>query len=169
MNTRVLGMMTVLVMSSLAACDQSNTGNNNLDMPAATVDMASNNPTPDMATAAPDMAGPAVFNGCNTADFVDRTAAGAIRTVTFGTAGNTYSPKCITIAAGQSVMFSGMFGSHPLRPGVGANATAGSPNNPITVTSAGATASFTFPTAGTYPYNCQFHDAGGMNGVVKVQ
>lgn len=169
MNTRVLGMVTVLVMSSLAACDQSNTGNNKLDMQVATVDMAGNNPTPDMATAAPDMAGPAVLNGCNTADFVDRTAAGAIRTVSFGVGGFTYSPKCITIAAGQMVTFSGTFSSHPLRPGIGANATAGSPNNPITATSTGTTANFTFANAGTYPYNCQFHDGSGMNGVVKVQ
>lgn len=167
MNTRLFAVVAFCAAGSLSACDQSNTGSSP-DL-STTADLAGNNPMPDMTTTPPDMTGPAVFNNCNAADFVDRTGITATRTVTFGTTGNTYSPKCITIAAGQSVMFSGNFGGHPLRPGVGANATAGSANNPITATGSGTTASFTFPTAGSYPYNCQFHDAGGMNGVVKVQ
>lgn len=165
MNTRVLGMLALVSLGTVAACDQSNTGSNN-DLATASQDLSTGGS--DMASAA-DMAGPTVYNGCNTADFVDRTATTAIRTVTFGVGGFTYSPKCITIAAGQQVMFSGTFTSHPLRPGVGATATAGSPNNPIMATSTGTTASFTFPTAGMYPYNCQLHDGSGMNGVVKVQ
>lgn len=167
MNTRVLGMLALVSLGTVAACDQSNTGSNN-DLATASQDLSTGTGGQDLASAA-DMAGPTVYNGCNTADFIDRTASAAIRTVTFGVGGFTYSPKCITIAAGQQVMFSGTFASHPLRPGVGATATAGSPNNPIMATSAGTTASFTFPTAGMYPYNCQFHDGSGMNGVVKVQ
>ncbi|HNN92117.1 MAG TPA: plastocyanin/azurin family copper-binding protein [Pseudomonadota bacterium] len=165
MNTRVLGMLALVSLGMVAACDQSNTGSNN-DLATASQDLSTGGP--DMTSTA-DMAGPTVYNGCNTADFVDRTATTAIRTVSFGVGGFTYSPKCITIAAGQQVMFSGTFASHPLRPGVGSMATAGSPNNPIMATSTGTTASFTFPTAGMYPYNCQLHDGSGMNGVVKVQ
>ncbi len=155
MNTRVLGMVALCFASAVVACDQSNTGGN-----------------PDLAMTGsmPDMAGPATLNGCGTANFVDRTASTALRTVSFGgTSGFAYSPKCITIAAGQQVMFSGDFTTHPLRPGVGGNATAGSANNPIVATGTGNTASFTFPAAGSYPYNCLLHDGSGMNGVVKVQ
>ena len=155
---RGLSLVSVVCVGWLSGCDQSNTGNMNVDISMAV----------DMATAV-DMAGPAPLNGCDTAAFVDRTAAAAIRTVSFGNAGFTYSPKCILIAAGQSVTFSGMFTSHPLRPGVGANAAAGSANNPIMSTVSGSTAMFTFPAAGTYPYNCSTHDGSGMNGVVKVQ
>lgn len=165
-NTYVLGrpavkglsLFSLLCAGWLLGCDQSNTGNMNVDMSTAA----------DMATAV-DMAGPAPLNGCDTAAFVDRTATTAIRTVGFGNPGFTYSPKCILIAAGQSVTFSGAFTSHPLRPGVGANAAAGSPNNPIMSTSTGTSAMFTFPAAGTYPYNCSTHDGSGMNGVVRVQ
>lgn len=166
MNTRVLGMLALVSLGTVAACDQSNTGSNN-DLATASQDLSTGGP--DM-TSTVDMAGPTVLNGCNTADFIDRTATAAIRTVAFGgTTGFAYSPKCITVAAGQQVTFSGMFASHPLRPGVGATTTAGSPNNPIMATSTGTTVNFTFPTAGMYPYNCQLHDGSGMNGVVKVQ
>lgn len=174
MNTRLfcrtvargVAPLALLCAGWLVACDQSNTGNMAVDMTSSnTQDMTSAN---DLASA-PDMATPNTFNGCDTASFTDRTAAGAIRTVSFPGASLAYAPKCILIAAGQSVTFSGSFSGHPLRPGVGSNATAGSANNPIMVTNAGTTASFTFPTAGTYPYNCQLHDGSGMNGVVRVQ
>jgi plastocyanin len=174
MNTRLLGrtsargflLAALLCLGGLTACGQSNTGNMTVDMTSPAQDMTS----PQDLASPPDMATPNTFNGCDTAQFQDRTAAGAMRTVTFGGGlGNAYSPKCILIAAGQSVTFSGSFAGHPLRPGVGANATAGSANNPITSTSAGTTAMFTFPAAGTYPYNCVLHDGGGMNGVVRVQ
>ena len=173
MNTRRLGrtltrgltLASWFCMGVLVACDQSNTGNMTVDMTSSPQDMTS----PQDLTSLPDMATPNTFNGCDTALFQDRTAAAAIRTVSFGGSGFVYSPKCILIAAGQSVTFSGAFASHPLRPGVGSTATAGSPNNPITATSMGTTAMFAFPTAGTYPYNCQLHDGSGMNGVVRVQ
>lgn len=174
MNTRLLvhtgarGLVSfaMLCMGWLAGCDQSNTGNMVVDMTSAAQDMTGS--TADMSTGM-DMSSTNTFNGCDTASFVDRTAAGGIRTVTFGAGGFTYSPKCILIAAGQMVTFSGTFSSHPLRPGVGINATAGSPNNPIVATAVGTSATFTFPAAGSYPYNCSLHDGSGMNGVVRVQ
>ena len=117
------------------------------------------------------------FNNCTAAMFVDRTAASASRVINYGSAGGSplfgYWPPCITIAAGQSVTFTGgsatSFSIHPLAPGVLNTPTAGSANNPIPRTSTGNDLPVTFPTAGTYPYICEAHAAAGMVGVVKVQ
>lgn len=115
-----------------------------------------------------------IFHGCTDANFVDRTAATAERRVGFGSTRGSgpfdYLPKCILIAAGQSVSFEGDFNQHPLSPGTSATArNAGSPNNPITRTTSGSSASFTFASAGTYPYFCELHVAAGMAGVVRVR
>lgn len=122
---------------------------------------------------------PGEYNNCSAAMFVDRSAAGASRTVGYGGALGSglfaYSPSCITIAAGQTVTFSGgtttNFGVHPLAPGVLNALTAGSPNNPIPRLSDGSRAetTVTFPTAGTYPFVCEAHASAGMVGVVHVQ
>lgn len=119
------------------------------------------------------------LNGCNDADFVDRTAAGDPRVVGFGGASGsalfTYSPKCITVAAGQRVTFSGgatsSFGVHPLGPGVLNSPAAGSAGNPIPRTTDGnlRELTVTFPSAGTFPYICEAHAPGGMVGVVRVR
>lgn len=119
------------------------------------------------------------LNGCAASQFVDRTAAGASRVVGYGGAsGSTlfsYSPRCVTIAVGQSVTFSGgttsNFGVHPLGPGINGNATAGSPNSPVRRMADGNVREVTvnFPSAGTFPYICEAHAAAGMVGVVRVQ
>ena len=70
MNTRVLGMLALVSLGTVAACDQSNTGSNN-DLATASQDLSTGGP--DM-TSTVDMAGPTALNGCNTADFIDRTA-----------------------------------------------------------------------------------------------
>jgi plastocyanin len=109
------------------------------------------------------------LNNCTT--FSDHSAATDAREVDFGgTLGLVYSPACMEIAAGQTVTFSGDFSTHPLAPGTGPTASgAGSPNNPIaTPAPTAATAPFTFPTAGTYPFYCKVHVGSGMAGVIKV-
>lgn len=163
-----------LVGALALGCSGNNTGSVDLavvDMVMRTDQAAGPDMTPpsDMMPLPPDMV-PPTFNGCAEANYVDMTAAGAARAITFGGGvGFAYSPKCMLIAAGQSVSWTGTFSSHPLRPGVGGNATAGSPNNPITATDTGTTVSFTFPTAGYYPYRCNSHGGSGMNGAIKVQ
>lgn len=114
------------------------------------------------------------FNGCTEEMFVDRTAASASRAVGFGGVGGSgsldYSPKCILVAAGQTVTFNGAFDAHPLSPGSTPSLrTAGSANNPVRRTSTGSTVTVTYPTAGTYPYFCEAHYAVGMTGVVRVR
>lgn len=108
------------------------------------------------------------LNDCTT--FADHTAASDPRSVTFGVDGLVYSPKCMEIAAGQTVTFNGDFAAHPLAPGTSPSAqTAGSANNPIVTPDFTSTsAPFTFPTAGSYPYYCKNHFGAGMNGVIKV-
>jgi plastocyanin len=110
------------------------------------------------------------LHDCTSTSFVDDSAAGANRTITFGgAAGLKYSPKCMIITAGQKVTFAGDFTSHPL---VGAEyqGFGGSYPTPIPSTSSGsASIDVTFPTAGLYPYYCTFHAGSGMTGVLWVQ
>lgn len=111
-------------------------------------------------------AGPAAcgttFASCST--FEDRTAAGASRTINF--VPNQYTPRCLRIKAGQTVTFSGAFGSHPLQGACGASAVL-----PASQLDTGSTATFTFSTAGLYGYFCTFHGSstgGGMAGAIQV-
>ena len=113
---------------------------------------------------------PTPLHGCTSFD--DRSAAAADRTVAVGVSGLIYEPKCLLIAAGQTATFAGNFSTHPLRPGKapGRNRDSdGSPNNPIAATNSGSAVTFTFPTAGLYPYYCETHGGGAMIGVIKVQ
>ena len=162
MKRSVVGIVGLL-LAGLVGCNDSKPTTEQ-DMANPDLAMMAN---PDLAMQGPDMVTP-TYNGCTT--FMDQSAAAASRTVMFGGgAGLAYTPKCMRINAGQQVTFQGSFASHPLRPGVGLMATAGSPNNPIVATGSGTTMTFTFPTAGDYPYNCQRHDSTGMSGVVRVQ
>lgn len=112
------------------------------------------------------------FHQCTQAMYVDRSGAGDERTITFGVGSNpfSYSPPCMTIAAGQTVRWMGTFTSHPLEHGVSpADMGAGSPNTPIPRLTEGAMVDVVFPTAGTYPYFCQMHHLAGMTGVIHVR
>jgi plastocyanin len=115
------------------------------------------------------------FNDCTVQRFVDRSAAGADRTVSFGGGSDpdnefSYAPACLVVAAGQSVTFVGNFSIHPLRAGDGPDEPmAGTPGNPIPATTAGTSVTVPFPSAGTYPYYCNMHYASGMAGVVHVR
>ena len=109
-------------------------------------------------------------NGCTLATATDLTAAGTPTVAFGGAAGFVYAPKCARISVGQAVTFSGDFASHPLRAGVVVGGVPQpQPGGPIVSTDTGTTASFTFPAAGVFPYYCNLHGGGGMNGVVYVQ
>ena len=88
-------------------------------------------------------------------------------TVRFGgSAGNTYSPRCLTVRVGDTVTWEGTFSAHPLVP-----STRGSASNPIARVATGTSAPVRFTRAGFYPFFCDFHGTdtgGGMAGVVRV-
>ena len=112
--------------------------------------------------------GAAVLHGCAPGAFMDARAAAASRVVTFG-ATFQFTPKCLTVAAGQTVTFMGFFTGHPLSPGVQGGGAGASPGNPIPRTAMGDRVDVVFPTAGVFPYFCEMHGAAGMVGVVRVE
>jgi plastocyanin len=99
----------------------------------------------------------AVINSCNT--FVDRSAAGASRTITWDFAVSTAPERCMTVKVGQKVTFAGSFSSHPLL------SSDGDKPNPISTLDP-ATGDVTFPKAGTFGYVCGNHPS--MIGAIKV-
>ena len=112
------------------------------------------------------------LNGCTTATYEDFGAADATRTIGIATMGLSFTPKCMTIRVGQTVRWEGSLATHPLAPGNPDHPDAGSPNSPITETTTGSSAEFTFDSAGTFPYYCEVHSFGagmGMAGAVHVQ
>jgi plastocyanin len=113
---------------------------------------------------------PQALNGCGAADFVDASEDDAV--VQIAADGLSFTPPCITVAAGQTLRFEGSLTAHPIAPGNADDAEAGSPDNPITATSSGSSVEFTFDSAGTYPYYCELHSFGagmGMAGAVYVR
>ncbi|HVV83060.1 MAG TPA: plastocyanin/azurin family copper-binding protein [Kofleriaceae bacterium] len=127
--------------------------------------MAIDAPGIDSTTDAPVQA---AINGCTEATAVDRTAAGASRTISF--AGEAYTPPCIKISAGQTVVWNGDFSAHPLRPGLIVGGTPqNQPGNPIPPTSSGNTRQATFAVAGSYGFYCANHFPDGMMGAIYVE
>lgn len=112
----------------------------------------------DSATAdAGGDAGAVVINACTM--FVDRSAAGASRTITWDFAVSTAPERCMTIKVGQKVTWAGVFATHPLLAGDGDK-----PNPVATVDQ--ATGEGTFPKAGVYGFICGNHPS--MIGAIKV-
>jgi plastocyanin len=114
-----------------------------------------------------------ILNSCRRDDYVDLRDDGALRVVSFGGAGTSamfaYSPRCILVAAHQTVSFRGEFANHPMSPGIGpGDTTAGSPDNPIPPTSSGTQLDVRFDAPGSYPYFCMLHVSSGMAGVVTA-
>lgn len=99
----------------------------------------------------------ATLNGCST--FKDETANSQVA-VTWGF-GITSDPlRCVKVKVGSTVTFNGDFSFHPIGPKGGDTPTA------IVATTAGSTAAFTFPTAGSFGYTCTVHSS--MTGVIQV-
>jgi plastocyanin len=106
------------------------------------------------------------LNGCTLATAVDHTAD-AITTVT--QSGFAYTPQCIKIKAGKQVKIDANYAGHPLSQGAVVNGTAfPEMGGPIPHTTTGTTATFTFPSAGSFGYYCDFHYGLGMYGAVFV-
>lgn len=99
-------------------------------------------------------------------------AAGQTATVNFTikpgvlvqAAGTSFNPTPVTVAPGTTVRWvAGSSAPHTVTPDVAGSFTGGN------LSSAGDAVEATFPTAGTFDYHCQPHQAFGMTGSVVVQ
>jgi plastocyanin len=76
---------------------------------------------------------------------------------------------CMTIRAGQDVMFMWDFADHPLRSGIAPGETGvGTEPSPIEPQDTGSLYTETFSTPGFYPYFCEAHSDLAMFGVIRV-
>ena len=83
----------------------------------------------------------------------------------------TFDFPCMTILAGQSIMFMWKFTSYPLAPGLAPSHSsdpAGSTPTPIQMHNSGTVYTVMFPSAGFYPYYVTGHDAT-LLGTIQVQ
>ena len=81
----------------------------------------------------------------------------------------TYTPKCIKVSAGADVVFSGSFAAHPMIGGIVNGGLVPASSGPfVPATTSGTTKTFAMTSGGTFPYYCQLHGLGGMNGTVFV-
>ncbi|MBL8912981.1 MAG: hypothetical protein JNM17_19965 [Archangium sp.] len=88
--------------------------------------------------------------GCTTSDYVDRTASGAMRTVTLD-AQNRPTPKCMRISTSQSATFQWNFTIHPMVQFCG-------PRDANMTTTSGTSRTIgNFNSFGDYGYRCKNH------------
>lgn len=160
-----------LIFLAMTACGESETATRD----AATA-IDSSTPT-DAGVAAGDAGRvvdegvePAALHDCRESDFVDLTAAPADARMIMVPRGTfTFDNPCMTIRAGQAVMFMWDFSTHPLVAGVApGHAGVGTEPNPIVAQSSGTLYEQAFAAAGEYPYYCDMHFHSGMMGVVRV-
>ncbi len=108
--------------------------------------------------------------GCGPADFVVRTGESDERVVRFGgTLGAQYSPRCLTIAPGQTVAFEGPFSTYQLSPGLPESISSGAPFSPIDNVLFNSRATVTFPRTGDFLYSNRPNAAQGMKGLIRVR
>ncbi len=98
----------------------------------------------------------AVVNACTA--FVDHTASGDARAVTWDFPIATSAERCLAVKVGQTVTWKGNFNVHPLKGGSG--------TSPNPVDGVGADGKVTFTAEGTYGFHCDIHPA--MIGAVRV-
>ncbi len=96
--------------------------------------------------------------------------ASAIFNVQVGPSGNlVFSPDPVNVNAGDTVKWTWMSSNHSTTSGTGCTFNGPGPNTwDSTILNPPSTFSFTFNTAGSFPYFCSFHCAFGMVGTVNV-
>ncbi len=109
------------------------------------------------------------MNGCKATAYMDVTT-GTANDRMIMISGGKFDYPCMTILAGQSVMFMWDLATYPLEPGLSPDHTAdpaGAASTPITEKKSGSIATIKFPTAGMYPYYAKGHAT--MTGVIEVK
>jgi hypothetical protein len=94
---------------------------------------------------------------CQPDQYLDRTAAGADRQLTWDFSIATDPERCLQVRTGQTVVWQGDFETHPL------GGQGGDNPNPIGLNVNG---SVTFNTAGTFGFTCLVHSS--MKGAIQV-
>lgn len=127
-------------------------------------------PGTDAGSPGTDAGGPVVVHDCADADFVDLSAGAPDDRMIMVPRGTfTFDTPCITVSAGQVVMFMWDFSVHPLAPGVApGHPGTGTEPSPIAAQTTGVLYEPAFPSAGDYPFYCATHYHSGMYGVVRV-
>jgi hypothetical protein len=131
--------------------------------------------TPTDAGATEDVAAEAgvpVINACTSDVYMDMSTGSASDRMIMMTSSGQFDMPCMTIAAGQSVMFMWNLTTYPIAPGVAPSHMsdpAGSAPNPIQMHASGSVYTVPFATAGFYPFYVPGHDADGLMGVIQVQ
>jgi len=97
-------------------------------------------------------------DGCQDADYLDATAAGAGRTITWNIFVTETPQRCLKVLAGQTVHWSGDLSEHPLA------SDEGTTPNPIDAHDGAGNVTFTQP--GTFGWRCLIHSQ--MIGSVMV-
>ena len=110
---------------------------------------------------------PVMVNGCDSSMAIDKTKD-AMTTISF--AGIEYTPRCVRVHVGSTVIFDGNFAAHPLVGGTveGSTATPASAS-PLPATSSGSEVTVTLSKAGAVPYYCTAHASSGMMGAIFVE
>lgn len=118
----------------------------------------------------PDTGAAPALHDCAESDFVDvRGGTQDDRMIMVLNGTTMFDYPCMTISAGQSVMFMWDFGTHPLTPGVApGHPGTGTEPSPIQAQSSGVVYTPAFATAGNYPFYCANDFHSGMMGVVRV-
>lgn len=109
------------------------------------------------------------MNGCKAASYTDASTGTANDRMIMISSG-AFDMPCMTIAAGQSVMFMWDLATYPLEPGLSpahTTDTAGTAPSPITEKTSGSIATIKFAAAGMYPFYVKGHNT--MSGVIEVK
>jgi plastocyanin len=112
-----------------------------------------------LSTSAAVSAAIPVFDDCQEAAYVDRTADGADRTLTWDFSFAGSPERCLKIRVGQSVQWDGHFAAHPLE------SDQGDRPNPI-VANLGDSGLIRFDRPGVFGFRCNFHFE--MRGAIQV-
>jgi plastocyanin len=150
-------ILTILAFTAIGCSDDdaSPSGTSGGDAGADAPSTPADGGTSDAAPADTDT-GPGLVNGCAT--FVDRSDEGASRELTWDFSITNAPERCMKIAVGQTVVWTGDLTTHPL----GLDGV-----TPSDVTLGDTEATAIFQTAGTYGFSCLSHPA--MNGAILVE
>jgi plastocyanin len=111
----------------------------------------------DVASTTGADAGADAVQGCADTMYIDRSAPGAERNITWDPGIASAPERCMQVRVGQQVRWNGSFAAHPL------DAEDGDTPNPIATHVEGLVV---FSTPGTFGYHCGFH--AQMKGAVRV-